>query len=281
MIFGLLAICMVWAPHNEVHVVWIMWFWFRVFINHFDLRYTWLAAIYLGEQILNLIWAGFLGTGVVSEAGHLSGALWGFVVGMGMLKMQWVDCEGWDVLTIWKKDRKLAANWKLRGDRQDRQKKSDRLPRKRVADDSGGAEGPSPEERSASALKKFRKLLDMGDKDSAISAYDRAARTIPNWPDGPDLVAIIKEMHASGAEADSLPLMRDYCRRFPAVSHRMRLKIAQVLIRDRQKPTAALRVLAEIPDGALPAQLESARMAMIRQAEKLIEEGVLELEGEY
>ena len=87
-------------------------------------------------------------------------------------------------------------------------------------------------------------------------------------------------MHAARAEADSLPLMRDYCRKYPADSDKMRLKMAQVLIRDREKPTAALRVLAEIPAGALTGNSEAARIHLTRQAERMIEDGVLELEGE-
>ena len=74
--------------------------------------------------------------------------------------------------------------------------------------------------------------------------------------------------------------MKDHCRRFPAVSDKMRLKLAQVLIRDRQRPMAALKVLEEIPPGSLPADLETAREKLVRQAERMREEGVLELEGD-
>ncbi|MEO6810524.1 MAG: rhomboid family intramembrane serine protease, partial [Isosphaeraceae bacterium] len=59
---------------------------------------------------------------------------------------------------------------------------------------------------------------------------------------------------------------------------RMRLKLAQVMIRDQDRPTNALRVLAEI--GALPAQLDALRVQLIRQAKQMQEEGVLELEGD-
>lgn len=278
-IFGLLAICMVWAPRNEVQCTWIAWFGFRVFVHQFDLRYTWVAALYLGEQVLGLVLGGLTGQAVVSELGHLSGAFWGLAVGLAMLKLGWVDCEGWDVLSLWKKDRKLAKDWKRREARLDRQKKTERAPRRR-ADAGGEPAEPSVEERSAAALKKVRKLVDMGDFASAVAAYDRSARMIPDWPDSPDLLALIKAMHARDGEGDSLPLMRDYCRKYPGVASKMRLKLAQVLIRDREKPAGALRVLAEIPEGSLAGQLENVRLQLIRQAERMREEGVLELEGE-
>ena len=72
-------------------------------------------------------------------------------------------------------------------------------------------------------------------------------------------------MHARQAEAASLPLMRDYCRKFPASSNKMRLKLAQVLLRDRQKPVAAMRVLEEIPAGVLAGPLEATRAKLIRE----------------
>ena len=60
----------------------------------------------------------------------------------------------------------------------------------------------------------------------------------------------------------------------------MRIKLAQVLIRDRQRPVAALRVLEEIPSGSLPADLESTRQKLASKAKRMVEEGVLELEGD-
>ena len=60
----------------------------------------------------------------------------------------------------------------------------------------------------------------------------------------------------------------------------MRVKLAQILIRDFQRPVAALRVLEEIPTGSLPADLEAARSKLTRKAQQLLDEGVLELEGD-
>jgi hypothetical protein len=74
--------------------------------------------------------------------------------------------------------------------------------------------------------------------------------------------------------------MRDHCRFYPDESAKMRLKLAQVLIRDRQRPVAALRVLAEIPPGSLPAELEATRRKLASKADQLRAEGVLELEGD-
>jgi hypothetical protein len=60
----------------------------------------------------------------------------------------------------------------------------------------------------------------------------------------------------------------------------MRVKLAQMLIRDFQRPVAALRVLEEIPPTSLPVDLEAARERLARKAQQMLEEGVLELEGD-
>jgi hypothetical protein len=52
------------------------------------------------------------------------------------------------------------------------------------------------------------------------------------------------------------------------------------LIRDRKRPVAALRVLEEIPVGALPAELESTRQKLASRAKRMLDDGVLELEGD-
>ena len=74
--------------------------------------------------------------------------------------------------------------------------------------------------------------------------------------------------------------MRDHCRYYPASSLKMRVKLAQILIRDFQRPVAALRVLEEIPPGSLPTDLEVARAKLARKSQQMLEEGVLEMEGD-
>ncbi|MFI5457521.1 MAG: hypothetical protein ACHRXM_18925, partial [Isosphaerales bacterium] len=144
----------------------------------------------------------------------------------------------------------------------------------------GNTDGPSREQRAAVAVRRIRSLIDEGDIAGALAAYDKSARTLFDWPSQPDLYGMIKALHARGAEPNSIRLMRDHCRYYPGDSSKMRLKLAQVLSRDRQRPVAALRILEEIPPGSLPADLESTRRKLVRKADQLREEGVLELEGD-
>jgi hypothetical protein len=130
------------------------------------------------------------------------------------------------------------------------------------------------------AVRRIRSRIDEGDIEGALEAYDKAARSLLNWPSRPDLLEMIKALHARGAERQSVRLMRDYCRFYPGESSRVRLKLAQTLIRDHQRPVAALRILQEIPPGSLPADLEMVRGKLAVMANQMLQEGVLELEGD-
>jgi hypothetical protein len=276
-VFGLLAICMVWAPRNELNCVVILAIGLRILVYHWDLYYTTVALFYIGQQVVWLALRGFVGGAIVSELGHLSGASWGTVLAVVLLKAGWVDCEGWDLFALAARRRKLAKDWTRRVEDLERKKENLKRSVKKAA---RSEPDESPERRAANAVRRVRKLIDAGDIDGALSAYDKGAQSLFNWPSQADLHALIKAMHAQQAEADSIRLMRDHCRQYPAASTRVRLKLAQILIRDHQRPTAALRVLAELPPGALPPDLEKAREQLARQAARMQAEGVLELEGD-
>jgi membrane associated rhomboid family serine protease len=289
-VYGLLAICMIWAPRNELNCIAILILGFRTFVFHWDLHYTTVALLYVGEQLFGLVlWGSLGGKVMITELGHLSGAFWGVVVGIVMLKAGLVDCEKWDLFSLWAKRRKLADDWEKRGKRLNRERmverssvkastKRKRSKRERV--DGGDAPAPNQDERSAAAVRRVESLIKDGDIPGALAAYDKSARILFDWPSQPDLLAMIKAMHAQGALGESVRLMREHCQCFPNESAPMRLKLAQILIRERQRPAAALRVLAEIPAGTLSPDLESAREKLASKAKRMVQEGVLELEGD-
>ena len=287
-VYGLLAVCMVWAPRNELNCLAILLVGFRTFVFHWDLYYTTVALLYVGEQVFGLVvWGALGGRVMVTEMGHLSGAFWGTVVGVVMLRAGLVDCEGWDLFSLWTKRRKLAQDWKKRGEQLNHDKevlrsfvKANVLAKSSNRRGVGNSDGPSQEQRAAAAVRRIRSLIDEGDVSGALATYDQSARTLFNWPSQPDLHGMIKALHARGAEPDSIRLMRDHCRYYSGDSSKMRLKLAQILIRDHQRPAAALRVLEAIPPGSLPVDLETARQKLARKANQMREEGVFELEGD-
>jgi membrane associated rhomboid family serine protease len=288
-IYGLLAICMIWAPRNELNCTAIFIVGFRVLVYHWELYYTTVAILYIGEQLFGLLfWGSIEGRIMVSEMGHLSGAFWGAVTAVVLLRARLVDCEGWDLFTIWTRWRKLGRQWDRRGEWLDRQEESLRRSMRQrararagsAAEESSGGARPSQEERGAMAVRRIQSRIDEGDIEGALEDYDQAARSLLEWPSQPDLLGMIKALHARGAEPQSVRLMRDYCQHYSGDSSRVRLKLAQTLIRDHRRPVAALRVLQAIPDDSLPADLEKVRRKLAVKANRMLEEGELELEGD-
>jgi hypothetical protein len=59
----------------------------------------------------------------------------------------------------------------------------------------------------------------------------------------------------------------------------VRLRLAQILIHEQQRPSYALRVLSGLPAEGLGAKEAKLRRKFENEAQKMVDDGVLELEG--
>ena len=208
---------------------------------------------------------------------HLSGAAIGFVLGTALLKLGWVDCENWDLYAVLDHRAgrpKGSTPVKIQGP-----KAGKKARRKKSAE--AASTSTVPEDRAAAATRKLQGYLDDGSVAEAYAVYDRSARTVAGWmPTDAQWLALIQALLESGDTRGGVAVMEQYLRRTSKPSPRVRLRLAQVLVKDQQRPAHALKVLDEIPPGALPENLETTARQLRRQAERMREEGVLELEGE-
>lgn len=92
-IFALLAVCCIWAPHNDIHFL-FLWGWF--FITTLEFPIYAVAAFYIAQELLCL-W--LLDWQMSTPMLHLMGASVGVPFAIVMLKQNRVDCEGWDLFT--------------------------------------------------------------------------------------------------------------------------------------------------------------------------------------
>jgi membrane associated rhomboid family serine protease len=284
-IFGLLGMCLVWAPKNDVQCI----FWLRLSPTEVDLSILWFAVLYLFIDVLTSSFSGFVmanvshsSTGVILAVvlNRSAGALIGIVLAVLLLKLGLVDCENWDLFAV------------LQG----RQGKSKRQARRgkpaRRAVSAGSIPGPKPKARSrrkakasarpvqsivdpsTEALQTLRQHLDVGEVEAALAVYQKASRSGgPDWQfseaDCRDLARALLEQHAW---EDAAAVMRDHVRHAFEPSPRIRLMLAQVLIEKLARPLQALKVLEEMPEGTLPESLESLRRELVRQATAIHED---------
>ncbi|CAN5875593.1 rhomboid family intramembrane serine protease [soil metagenome] len=276
-IYALLAITLIWAPFNELNCFYFFFFGFRVFTGIWDLPIYGFVLFYIVWDVLMTILTGFQ---MSSEVLHTSGAVVGLAVGLLMLKLGWVDCEEYDALTRlkrWFARGRESGSQKSRPLDPDRAKQKARRSRSGTAQESAGS--LSIEDRRADALRRIQTMVQQGMPLAALEVHRKAASNLSGWslPEA-DQLALIKALHQDRAWTEAAPLMRDLIHRQPGRSGRLRLRLAQIYLKEQERPMAATRLLQGIPEGSLPEDLEKVRRQLAEQARQMLEEGVLELE---
>jgi hypothetical protein len=289
-IFGLLAMCLVWAPKNEVLCI----VWFRFTPSVFDLSILWFAAGYIALDILASSLTGVVMASVLDRStgailavvlDHSTGAIIGFVLAVVLLKLKWVDCEHWDLFAVLEgrqgqpkasvkqsKSRARLVSSEYRRSNGNKRKPTARNATARVT---------SMEDAGAVALRTMRLHLELGEVEAALAVYKKSSHALAGWQppetDWRDLIQAILDQDAWG---DAARVMLDYLKRSPEPSPRVRLKLAQVLLHKLARPSQALTVLNQIPEGALPKKLEPTRRQLVEEAERRLDDGDLELQDE-
>ena len=289
-IFGLLAMCLVWAPMNEVVCI----IWFRFTPSVFDVSILWFAAGYIALDVLSSSLTGAVMASVLNRStgailaivlDHTSGAILGLIVAVTLLKIKWVDCENWDVFAVMEgrkgqskagakraKSRMPLVSSEFRRKSEAKRKRKGKKAESKVT---------SIEDAGAVALRAMRLHLELAEVEAALAVYNKSSRTLPAWqPADADWRDLIQALLNQSAWGDAARVMRDYDQRAAEPSPRVRLKLAQVMIQKLARPLQALTILGQIPDGALPESLEATRRKLVQEAEFMREEGDLELQDE-
>ena len=94
-IFGILGIAMVWAPKNDFEVFYQ--FGFRM--GTMEIPIMVYGLLQIGIEVFHVVIGQF---GVSAGVLHLMGFALGLSLGFVWLVRGWVDCEGWDLLTVLK-----------------------------------------------------------------------------------------------------------------------------------------------------------------------------------
>ncbi|MHC4970902.1 MAG: rhomboid family intramembrane serine protease [Planctomycetota bacterium] len=251
---GLMAIAALWAPRT--HVCLYVWIW--RYVRTLEVTVWGFCMFYLGLEALGLLLSGLA---ISSELLHLMGAFIGLGIGVLMLRKGWVDCEGWDYLSLREHGRPRVKV---------RQPVHTPLVVASDTDDPG-----SP---GVKTLVSIREALDDGDPVGAVDMAERAELTIPRFAlPREDLERLIAGLMDGEHSERAVPRMEEFLRRFPDESAAMRLTLAAVLVR-RRRPSKALEQLDGLPDDALDGEQRAERARLEAQARAALGRGGLELE---
>ncbi len=114
---------------------------------------------------------------------------------------------------------------------------------------------------------------------SVLKDYELAVRSSTGQLSESELIRHAESMCTHGFQNEAVPLLEEYLTRFAARADVVRLKLAEVAIKTQQRPQYGLRVLNELPAGALKPRYEILRQALADNARAMIADGVLELSG--
>jgi membrane associated rhomboid family serine protease len=93
-ILGLLGIAIVWAPRNEFDVLWS----FGLRGGSVEIPILMYGFIALGFELLGVVFGPMA---ISSSILHLLGLVFGLGCGYIWLQRKWVDCEGWDLVSVY------------------------------------------------------------------------------------------------------------------------------------------------------------------------------------
>lgn len=103
-IYGLMAIVLIWAPRNEIHCLFV-----GLRSGTFEIEYLYFCGFYIAIELISAVFST-RGFEVTSEIGHLTGAVIGTGIGVLLVKQSWVDCENWDLFSIMKGKHSAAVH---------------------------------------------------------------------------------------------------------------------------------------------------------------------------
>ncbi len=283
-LYGLMAISWVWAPKNEMECI----FYYGV-VRTFSVSIVVFGSCYIGLEVLMAFMGGFA---VSSSVLHLAGALPGFAVGFAMLKLDMVDCEGWDILSVWQGKTEVKLISEMDGPATTN---ADAALNNHAANFAGAAAGVaaqaidnsesnthlgmSPEPADVEiAREKMQQALLHGELELALKIHHQMSQIVSDWQlNREELTGIVRLMHARKLWDESVPFMEEYVAKIPDTSGRVRLKLAQIYILQQERPQKGLALLKQIRPGGLEKEVVQTRENLMIKAKGMIESGTLEL----
>lgn len=276
-IFALMAISLVWAPKNELHIVGFLMYRFV----SFDVSIMVYGLWYLGLNILELLLSKFQ---MGSSGLHMVGCFIGFGVGVVFLKKNWVDCEKWDLFSVLsgKYGRFAEENW-ASGSQSITGKTYGELPLPSESEDEVAQTKTTIRKRKVSgAMKQVNALIDGGDVlTAAEKLLTMRLDETDICPDEVRTKTLALGLLQAQAFDDAEIWLQEFIDQFPEDNAWARIRMAQLLLTVQQRPTAALQTLKGLSLADVDAGLQTLAKKIVRAAKEQIRNGVEDKEPEW
>ncbi len=260
-VYGLIAISMIWAPENEVRIFYFILFLFYPLMGSFEVTLSVLGFVMIGLEFMTAAFSFF---SISSALLHLLGAIPGLVIGVVMIKARWVDCDGFDLLTV------------MRGKRGERVLT--------VSDEKKLRHGQAQAKEAAQTelqegLAIVEKYVQTGHYEMAVKRFAVLSRTRRSLVmTEPQLAKIINGLDADAAKrVYSIPLIQTYLVHYDRHKVQFTLLLARAHILLQARPRLGIKVLKTLDLKSLnPEQTEFVRR-LVEKAKALVADGIMEM----
>ncbi len=263
-IYGMLAMSLVWAPKNEVNCL----FFAGVRSFTFEITIMTFALWYIGEEILMTTLQGF---SMTTPLLHLMGAGVGFAAGVALLKAQMVDCEDWDLFAVMSGHYGPFArdSYGNRIERPGAAKSVELTERKKTPAKKAG---PNLSVRKK-ALDQIAALIESGNFDEANDElYNLRIKDSEAVLEEELLSRLAVGLAKNGQYDPAIELMHEFIDLYPESADVMRLRLAQVHLNGSGDAHAALRTLREINAELLAEEKRPLLKKLMKQAKESLKD---------
>ena len=241
-IYGLMAISMVWAPVNEIKCFVMIGFRAAVF----DISIMVFAAIDIGFQFVFATLSLF---SIATATLHLMGAFVGLIVGIVLLKRGVIDGEDWDLFSVLSGHYGPYARDKY-GNRitKEEKEKADRKEKEKF----GLVKSKTPKAPPVDEdMRNIGELIDDGLFEEASDEF-WALRVSKNVHfTKPRLNQLIAGLLEQECWEDAASLMEEYIERFPDTAAKMQLPLARIQVTKTGEPYEAKQTLKDVDKESL------------------------------
>ncbi len=273
-IMGLMTICLVWAPKNELSVFMIILY--RAFL--FEISILMYGMLYLVFELISLMLTGFR---MSTPALHLIGAGVGFAAGAVYVRRGWVDCENWDLFAV------LSGTYGRFGDSATTVGshanpallfgKDVDVSEIMVSDRAvGDADRSGPDMATIRQLIQQSRYMEASDALFTLQLGHSNDRL-----EEPLLKRLARGLLAADAVDEAEFFLEEYVRRFPDTADWCRVALAQIQLQRRCRPRAALSLLRKVRLSQLTDGQKKTAKRIVARAKQAIRAGVKDRGDEY
>ncbi len=260
-IVGLMGMALVWAPRNDIVFAYGLLFSGLTPVGTVEISVLSLSLLLAALEVVAIWWLDVNASAAVL---HLLGGMLGLGLGVTLLKQGVVDCEGWDLLSVWAGTHRPSAEHAGGG----------RRPSVDVGSDSASARRL----RRSRTVGRVRELVEQGKPGAALREWESLRHFSPESRlKRRDLQKLAKGLYRAGLWQEAVTLTEEYVSRFDERTEELRVWAAMALQYKLHRPRAALNMLEPVDFRVLPPSIRLRSRRLVGAARVLVESGVMEL----